>query len=145
MQNERTHWWSWAGSLQSWADSLQNWADSLRELSKRTEFDEQRRRVELDVSRIIWVQPNKKNYLAAPMFGQDTAVCPLNMFPTTTRRTQKWKNRRANSQAWCLYEVWQQWKGIVKKTKCVEPKYTSPPRCIEPAVRTNHSSRWDCQ
>ena len=51
-----------------------------------------------------------------------------------TKNSEK-KNRQANSQAWCLYEVYMksdnQRKGIVKRTKWVEalePKYTSPPQ-----------------
>ena len=86
-QIELTHWQSWADSLQNWADSLTEWswlADGVEqknlkyqkqlnkltaELRRRTEFDEQRRRVELyisrtieyDVTRKIWIRHYMEN------------------------------------------------------------------------------------
>ena len=51
---ELTRWPSWADSLQNWTRSIKNNLNKFAaELSKRTEFDEQRHRVELDVSKTI--------------------------------------------------------------------------------------------
>ena len=61
------------------------------------------------------------------MFGQDTAVSPLNIFPTTTR-TQKRKTGELTIRRGVCMKSNNQQKGLEKKTKWVEPKYTSTPQ-----------------
>ena len=60
------------------------------------------------------------------MLGQDTAVCPLNIFPTTTQIAQKRKTGELTVRSGVCMMCDNQRKGIVKKIKCLEPKYTFP-------------------
>ena len=83
---EQTRWRSWTDSLQNWTRSIENKFNKLAaELSRRTEFDEQRHRVELDVSRTIEYDVTRKicefdvtwEHGASPMIGHYTVVRPL--------------------------------------------------------------------
>ena len=56
-----------------------------------------------------------------------TTVTHLNIFPTTTRRTQKRKTGELTVKRGVCMKSNNQRKGPINKTKWVEPKYVSTP------------------